>query len=90
MNTVQQRMKQLLMPLDAHIFEFQDESAAHAGHVGNLGGGHYAILLVSDAFEGMSRVARQRCVHALLAELFASQDIHALSIMARTPTEYFQ
>ena len=61
----------------------------HAGHAGNKGGGHYAILLVSEQFVGVSRLQRQRVVQDLLADLFADKKIHALSIVAKTPDEYF-
>lgn len=82
-------MEQRLHSLDLQVFEFQDDSHLHIGHAGNKGGGHYAILLVSPKFIGVSRVQRQRMVQDLLADLFANQRIHALSIVAKTPDEYF-
>lgn len=65
-----------------------DDSARHAGHAGAQPGGetHYSVLLVSQAFRGMSRVARSRAVHAVLAEEFAS-GLHALALTLRTPEE---
>ncbi|GAA0393631.1 hypothetical protein GCM10009093_20290 [Brevundimonas terrae] len=47
---------------------------------------HFNLVVVSDAFEGQSRVARQRMVQKLLAEELAGP-VHALSIKARTPAE---
>lgn len=82
-------MEQRLQMLDFQVFEFQDESHLHAGHAGNRGGGHYAIVLVSERFAGVSRLQRQRMVQDLLADLFASQRIHALSMTCQTPEEYF-
>ena len=79
-----------LAPLAPDVYEFADESHLHIGHAGNKGGGHYAIVVVSNAFDGMNRVARQRQVQSLLADLFSSKQIHALSILAQTPDEYFQ
>ena len=73
-----------LAPLAPDVYEFADESHLHIGHAGNKGGGHYAILVVS------SRVTRQRQVQTLLQDLFTSKQIHALSIIAQTPDEYFQ
>jgi stress-induced morphogen len=66
-----------------------DESARHAGHAGARPGGetHYAVLLVSEAFRGMSRVARSRAVHAALAAEFGT-GMHALSLTLRTPQEH--
>jgi len=65
-----------------------DESARHAGHMGARPGGetHYAIHLVSAAFEGKNRVARHREVNALLAAEFAA-GLHALALTLRTPAE---
>ncbi|MDK4688553.1 BolA family protein [Kingella negevensis] len=89
MSQMQDKMVALLAPISPDVFEFEDQSHLHAGHAGNKGGGHYAVLIVSEAFEGMNRVARQRKVQELLAELFTSKQIHALSVVARTPNEYF-
>ena len=66
----------------------QDDSHLHAGHAGNHGGGHYRILVVSPAFAGIGRLQRQRMVKQPLADWFADNRIHALSIRALTPEEY--
>jgi BolA protein len=65
-----------------------DDSARHAGHAGAQPGGetHYNVLLVSEAFRGMTRVARSRAVHDTLAAEFAG-GMHALSLVLRTPEE---
>ena len=47
------------------VLRIKDDSARHAGHAGAQPGGqtHYSVLLVSEAFRGMSRVARDgRCM----------------------------
>lgn len=77
-----------LKTLGYKYFEFADESHLHIGHAGNRGGGHYALVIVSDAFEGISRLNRQRMVKNLLHDLFSDGLIHALSIRAATPDEY--
>lgn len=66
-----------------------DQSAAHAGHAGarQSGGGHYQVLIVSAAFEGMGQLARQRRVYALLADEMKTS-IHALTMTCLTPAEY--
>jgi BolA protein len=49
------------------------------------------VLLVSDAFRGMSRVARSRAVHELLADEFGAVEaggMHALALTLRTPEEH--
>ncbi|HET9018228.1 MAG TPA: BolA family protein [Acetobacteraceae bacterium] len=65
-----------------------DESARHAGHAGAAPGGqtHYAVLLISAAFDGMNRLARSRAVHEALAAEFAG-GLHALALTLRTPAE---
>lgn len=88
-STIQNDMETRLQPLNLSVFKFRDDSFLHAGHEGaKSGGGHYAVVLVSDAFAEKSRVQRQRMVHDLLADLFQEKRIHALSIVAKTPAEY--
>ncbi|HRK63712.1 MAG TPA: BolA family protein [Terricaulis sp.] len=69
-------------------FELNDDSANHAGHAGARPGGetHYRLRLVSPAFEGLSRVARQRLVYQALREEFDT-GLHALSLDLKTPAE---
>lgn len=65
-----------------------DDSSRHAGHAGARPGGetHYRLRLVSGAFEGLSRVARQRLVYHTLREEFET-GLHALSLDLKTPSE---
>ncbi|MBR0643729.1 BolA family protein [Plastoroseomonas hellenica] len=65
-----------------------DDSDRHAGHAGARPGGetHYNVLVVAEGFAGLTRVARSRAVHALLATEFAG-GLHALSLTLRTPEE---
>lgn len=51
-------------------------------------GSHFEVIAVSDMFEGMSRVAKQRTIYTPLMEYFSSNAIHALSIKALTPVEW--
>ena len=66
--------------------EIRDDSAAHAGHHGAGGMGHFYVRVVSDAFSGKSLVERHRLVHDALAALLET-DIHALALTTRTPDE---
>ena len=50
-------------------------------------GNHFAIDIVSTAFEGMGRVKRQQAVYAVIADLIAAGTVHAVTIKARTPGE---
>lgn len=68
--------------------EIVDESHHHAGHEGARPGGetHFAVTIVSAAFMGQSRVARQRLVYQALAEELAT-GVHALSLTTLAPDE---
>lgn len=68
--------------------ELIDESSLHAGHAGANPGGetHYRLRLVSDAFAGLNRVARQRLVYQALHEEFDT-GLHALSLDLKVPSE---
>jgi BolA protein len=75
------------------VLTVQDDSAHHAGHSGAPAGGqsHYSVLMVSAAFQGISRVARSRAVHTALATEFGPAEqggMHALALTLRTPEEH--
>ena len=71
----------------AHL-DVVDESHLHAGHAGARGGrGHFAVRIVSAAFEGKSPLERHRMVHAALADELAAS-VHALALGAWTPAEW--
>ncbi len=63
------------------LLEIEDESHLHAGHGGWRPGGatHFRLRIVSTAFSGQSRVARQRAVMAALREELAER-VHALAL----------
>jgi len=65
-----------------------DESHLHEGHAGHRPGGqtHFRVYIVSEAFQGKSRIDRHRAINAALAaELTAG--VHALAIHATAPGE---
>ena len=70
------------------ILQIEDESAHHAGHSGAAAGGetHYTVLIVSDRFTGLNRVARHRLVNAALGPEFTA-GLHALSLTLKAPGE---
>ena len=73
---------------DPTHFELTDDSAKHVGHPGaTSGGGHYSVVIVSIAFEDMSRLERHRLVYAELESMIGT-DIHALAVRAVAPTEW--
>jgi BolA protein len=63
------------------VLDVMNESHKHAGHAGDDGTGetHYHVRIASAAFEGKSRIARHRAIHAAIGpDLMA--EIHALSL----------
>ena len=86
---VQQQLRDKITRALAPVrFEIVDESSHHAGHAGARPGGesHFRMTIVSAAFTGKSRVARQRMVYDILAAELAS-DVHALALTTLTPDE---
>ena len=71
-----------------HRLEVIDDSARHAGHAGAREGGesHFNVVIEAAAFEGRSRVERQRRVNQALKEERAGP-VHALSSKALAPGE---
>jgi BolA family transcriptional regulator, general stress-responsive regulator len=65
-----------------------DDSEQHRGHGGYnpAGESHFTLRIESAAFEGKTRVQRQRMIYAALGELMESR-VHALSIRATAPGE---
>jgi BolA protein len=74
--------------LDPTHLWVEDESQQHFGHAGWREGGetHFRIDVVSQAFEGKSRIERHRIVNATLAGAF-ERGLHALAIQAKAPGE---
>ena len=84
---VERAIRERLAVLEPVTLELHDESAEHAGHAGAAsGGGHWQLTIVSDAFRGMSPVARHRMVYEALCDLI-KRDIHALKIEAFSPEQ---
>ena len=77
----------LIAALAPTRLELTDEGHRHVGHAGARDSrGHFAVRIVSAAFDGRSAIVRHRLVHAALGVLMQS-DIHALSIEALAPAE---
>ena len=84
-DTIRRKLTKQFAP--THI-EVEDQSHRHVGHEGARPGGetHFAVTIVSAAFAGQSRVARQRLVYDTLAQELAA-GVHALSLTTLTPDE---
>jgi stress-induced morphogen len=67
-----------------------DQSHMHRGHAGVQGTHtketHFSVDIISDHFNGMNRVQRQRAVNALLKQEF-EEGLHALSLSCKTTKE---
>lgn len=82
---IEAKLRTALSPLRLEVI---DESHRHAGHSGSRPGGesHFRVEIVSDLFEGMSRLARQRLVYRILADEMKGS-VHALAVTAIAASE---
>ena len=82
---IEARLRLALNPTHMLVINDSDKHRGHAGHDGS-GESHFTVELVSTAFTGKTRVARQRMVNEALKDLLVEK-IHALSIRARAPDD---
>jgi BolA family transcriptional regulator, general stress-responsive regulator len=84
-HTITNKLREAFTP---ESLDVMDESHLHEGHAGHRPGGetHFRIYIVSDAFEGKSRIERHRLINATLAAELAGP-VHALAIKAQAPGE---
>ena len=77
-----------LASLAPSVLELADDSAEHVGHAGAAGGGgHFSLLIVSQQFSGLTRLARHRAVLDRVGDLIP-HPVHALAIRAYAPDEF--
>lgn len=81
-------IERLTAALSPSRLDLEDQSHQHIGHAGHdpRGESHFALVIESPAFAGLSRVERQRRIHAALGELLRER-VHALTIRALAPGE---
>lgn len=75
-------MQKLNLAFDPVTLNVIDDSASHAGHTGNPGGGegtHFTVEIASLTFAGKSRIEAHRMVNAVLSDELAGP-VHALAI----------
>jgi BolA family transcriptional regulator, general stress-responsive regulator len=82
---IEAKLTQALNPARLTV---RDDSNRHKGHAGHNpeGESHFHVEIVSAAFAGQSRVARQRMVYGILADEM-KQRLHALALTTLTPEE---
>jgi BolA protein len=81
--SIVQKLQSRFAPLQ-HL-EVLNESSKHNVPAGSET--HFKVLVVADAFSGMSPLQRHRAVNETLAEDLQS-GVHALSIVARTAAQW--
>jgi BolA family transcriptional regulator, general stress-responsive regulator len=84
-DAITNRLREAFSP---ESLDVTDESHLHEGHAGHRPGGetHFRIYIVSQAFEGKSRIDRHRMINATLANELAGS-VHALAIHVQAPGE---
>jgi BolA family transcriptional regulator, general stress-responsive regulator len=84
-DTIRTKLTERFSPIRLEIV---DESYRHARHEGarQEGETHFSVTIVTAAFAGQGRVARQRLVYQTLAKELATR-VHALSLTTLTPDE---
>ena len=82
---IESKLRAALVPTRVKVV---DESELHKGHAGHRPGGesHFRVEIVSAAFDGQSRVARQRRVYEILSDELKA-GVHALALKTLTPAE---
>lgn len=70
-----------------HFLQIENESHMHSS--GKGANSHFRIVLVTDKFVGMRKVARHQLLYQLLAQELQN-GIHALALHLYTPTEWLQ
>ncbi|MBV1927640.1 MAG: BolA family transcriptional regulator [Rhodobacteraceae bacterium] len=77
-NDIKDRLRAAFAP---SALDVVDDSESHRGHAGYQDGGesHFNVRIRAAAFEGQSRVARHRAVHAAIGPDLIGR-IHALAL----------
>ena len=88
MTTAQRIESNLRESLHPVHLELHDDSASHTGHPGAAGGGgHFTLVIVSAAFEGLSLVEQHRRVNDALRGMIGAE-IHALAMRTIPASEW--
>lgn len=83
---IERRLVEALHPQKLDVIDDSETHRGHTGHDPSRGESHFTVRIVSAAFDGVSRVQRQRMVNTALADLLVER-VHALAIVARAPGE---
>lgn len=81
---IRRRLEERFQPEELSV---KDQSHLHIGHEGAKDGkGHFDVIIVSNAFSGLSRIRRHQLVYEALSDLMET-DVHALRIKAASPSD---
>ncbi|XP_021745110.1 sufE-like protein 1, chloroplastic/mitochondrial [Chenopodium quinoa] len=83
---IREKLERELKPVELDVEDISYQHAGHAGVKGSDGETHFNLKIVSNEFEGKSLVKRHRMIYGLLQDELEG-GLHALSIIAKTPTE---
>jgi BolA-like protein 1 len=81
---------QTLQPIELNLADDSYKHAHHVEHLGDqagVGETHFHLTLVSEQFEGISRIDRQRMVNDLLSDEFKG-GLHALQMRLLSRIEF--
>ncbi|GJH43672.1 BolA family transcriptional regulator [Pasteurella canis] len=85
MSKQQDLITRLSQEFAPHFLHIENESHMHSS--GRGGDSHFKVVLVSDCFEGLTKVARHRKVYQFLAEDL-QKGIHALALHLYNKAEW--
>lgn len=80
-------MDEIAQEVSMRIQWFFWESVHIDFHDERWDGRHFALSIVSEKFEGKSRVERSQMVYEILWDLLKKDHIHALRMFCKTPQE---
>lgn len=85
-NEIQHKLKDAFCPTWLKI---ENQSHLHAGHSSspNTGQSHFHVTIVSESFNGLSKVQRHRKIYDVLKPML-NEGIHALGLSTFTPDEW--
>lgn len=83
---IKEKLEKELRPVELEVEDISHQHAGHAGIIGSDGETHFNLKVVSKEFEGKSLVKRHRMIYGLLEDELQN-GLHALSIVAKTPSE---
>lgn len=83
---IKEKLEKELRPVELEVEDISYQHTGHAGIRGSDGETHFNLKVVSKEFEGKSLVKRHRMIYGLLQDELQN-GLHALSIVANTPSE---